>query len=40
MNNDYGMFTKCEICGKEFFEQYYFYEHAVRKHSEFFLKVS
>jgi len=38
--NDHGIFTKCEICGKEFFEQYYFYEHAVRKHSEFFLQGS
>ena len=37
--NDNGLTTKCEICGKDFYEQYYFYEHAVRKHSNDLLQV-
>lgn len=39
-SSDTGSFTKCNICGKEFYEQYHFYEHAIRKHSQFVLKVT
>eukprot|EP00112_Aurelia_sp_Birch-Aquarium-sp1_P024839 Seg8007.1 transcript_id=Seg8007.1/GoldUCD/mRNA.D3Y31 product="hypothetical protein" protein_id=Seg8007.1/GoldUCD/D3Y31 len=29
---------QCELCGKQFYEEYHFYEHANRKHSDVFLK--
>lgn len=35
--SDEGLAWKCELCGKQFYELYHFYEHAKRKHSNVFV---